>query len=60
MMVYLLRVAKKEENVESEDPTKNSAPFDNRKVESLVERRKHSQKNKAREKVLMASTKLNW
>lgn len=59
-MVYLLKVAKEEKNVESEDSTKNSAPFDNRKVESLVERRNHSQQNKAREKILMASTKLNW
>lgn len=58
-MIHLLKMADKQKR-----PTEQSVPMDNtaslNKVESLVDRRKSILQSKAREKVLSASSKLNW
>lgn len=58
-MIYLLKTAEKEKKlVERNESTKTPASFD--KVESLVDRKKELEMNKALQKVLSASTKINW
>ncbi|GKV82585.1 hypothetical protein ACR2Q2_18070 [Pectobacterium versatile] len=58
-MVHLLKMVDKQKK-----PMEQNVPMDNaaslNKVESLVERRKSILQSKAREKVLSASSKLNW
>ncbi|MCA6975238.1 hypothetical protein [Pectobacterium carotovorum] len=58
-MVHLLKMVDKQKK-----PMEKNVPMDNaaslNKVESLVERRKSILQSKAREKVLSASSKLNW
>lgn len=58
-MIYLLKTAEKEEKlVERNESTKPSASFN--KVESLTDRKKSLEMNKALQKVLSASSKINW
>ncbi|MCO4165263.1 hypothetical protein ABI309_17830 [Citrobacter youngae] len=59
-MIYLLKTAEKEEKklVDRIESTKPSASFN--KVESLVDRKKSLEMNKALKKVLSASSKINW
>ncbi|MGK4331286.1 hypothetical protein [Lonsdalea quercina] len=58
-MIYLLQVAEKEKKPsESKDYSGVFATSSN--VESLTEKRKEISQAKAREKVLNASTKINW
>jgi hypothetical protein len=58
-MIYLLKTAEKEEKlVERNESTKSSASFN--KVESLTDRKKSLEMDKALQKVLSASSKINW
>ncbi|KEY56481.1 hypothetical protein [Serratia sp. DD3] len=58
-MIYLLKMTEQQKKiVDRNESTDNTTSLNN--VESLVERRKAISQSKAREKVLLASSKITW
>lgn len=58
-MIYPLKIAEQQhKNAEHSESAENVASLN--KVESLVEHRKNISQKKARQKVLLASSKINW
>ncbi|MFC3393398.1 hypothetical protein [Brenneria rubrifaciens] len=59
-MTYLLKMAEKQKKIMGHDEPSDNYQSLNNKVENLAERRKAISQAKARQKVLLASSKITW